>query len=191
MKAAFGGTHVLMVTAVALAIATGGGLVLVAAGVGHARRFDPLRAILASQALLPHRWQRPVAHLLVAAELVVGLAVVVAGLAPNGGPGIVFAVEGGLYVAMLAYAVVLYRRRPAVPCGCFGDDGPASLPSVMRTGILAAGAGVAAAVTSSPGAHAAVPLPLLASGAVAIAALAYVVPGALRTVDTEGAGWTH
>jgi hypothetical protein len=177
-----------MVSTVVLATAVGGGLVLLAAGVGHVRRFAVLRANLVSQALLPYRWHRPVAQLLVIAELVVGVAVVVAGLAPRPGWRIAFAVEGALYLALLGYAVTLRSRRPAAPCGCFGDDGPSSRSSLVRTGTLAIGATLAAAVTAT---RVATPLPLLLAGALTIAALAYVVPSALRTVNSQEATWTH
>jgi Methylamine utilisation protein MauE len=174
-------------TMIALTTAVGGGLVLLAAGIGHARRFGLLRADLVSQALLPYRWHRAVARLLVVAELTVGLAVVVSGPTLSRESGIVFAVEGGLFLVLLAYSVALLRHRPATPCGCFGDDGPVSLPSVLRTGVLAAGS-VAAAVSGPPAASSPA---LLAAGAVVIAVLAYVVPAALRTVDTGEATWTR
>lgn len=180
-----------VMTAVVIAIAMGGGILLMLTGIGHTRRFGHLRATLISQALLPYRWHRPLAHMLVAAELVLGFAALVAVPASlDDQATIVFTAEAGLYLVLLAYAVVLRASRPAAPCGCFGGDGPVTLPALARTGVLALGSCAAAALTAFPITHTVTPLVLFALGAVVIAVVAYAAPIAfLRTPNHEELTW--
>jgi hypothetical protein len=179
---------VLTLTTFALATAMGGGLLLVAAGLGHIRHFGLLRATLVTQAVLPYHWHRLVAHALVVTEVVVGVAAFGAGFTPHSASGVVFAAEGVLYTALLGYTAVVRIHRPTAPCGCFADQGHAFLSSVVRTAVLTIGAW--GAVLSGTQA-AARPMPLLVAGAAGIAVLAYVIPIALRTVNAEEASWTH
>lgn len=158
------------------------------AGVGHVRRFGHLHAVLVSQALLPYRWLRSVAWALVVAEVTVGFAAVVAVPISVYKASAAFAVEAGLFVALLVYAGILRAFRPTAPCGCFADHGPATVPALIRTGVLALGASAAAAVTAEPTAHAVTPL--LAAGAVVTAVVAYAAPIAFRpTTNYEETTW--
>lgn len=128
--------------------------------------------MLAVQGLLPVRWHRFVASLLVVIEIVAGstaLVGVVAGWPAGFLPMLV------TYLGFAAYTAILLRVRPAAPCGCF-DDEAATPIVVVRSGSFAV-ISTAAALGEVPTSVAS--LPLAIAGSLAIAAIARLLPTAL------------
>jgi hypothetical protein len=149
----------------AIAVAVGAALLLIAAGVGHLRHRPELRAALTAQALLPRRLRIAVEALIPAAELAIGLAVVAslmlpaAGSVPLIGPaaataraaslaGPALIAQTVLYGGFAGYLWVVYRRRPTAPCGCFASGGRVTPLVIARALLFAAGSGAAAAVVT-------------------------------------------
>jgi hypothetical protein len=103
-------TEPLVVLHVALlAIAAGGGLLLITAGVGHLRRFGGLRAVLSVQNLVPQRLQRAVAVMLVAGELGVGAGALWAMALPGRHSSTLVALEAATYLGLLLTWLKLVR----------------------------------------------------------------------------------
>jgi hypothetical protein len=164
-----------LVRIIVIACALGGALLLLVAAIDHIRHFDRLRAALVAQRLVPYRWHRRVGVALVVAELAVGGAVGAVVLVVPSWSGPVFIAEAVTYGGFLGYLLVLRIRRPATPCGCFGDDGPVGVPALLRAGTLALGAGAAALPGGGRDGDAGAALLILAAACV-IAVLARVVP---------------
>jgi hypothetical protein len=134
----------------AAAIAVGGALLLLAAGVGHLRRPAHFAAVLAAQRLVPRWSRRPLAVLVAVTEIGTG-AVAVAGWLSGHWPLMI--PVAAVYVAFGVYTTVLRVRRPGAPCGCFGGGGAASWGVVARAWLFCAAA-VAASALDADGATA-------------------------------------
>ncbi|MET9023733.1 MauE/DoxX family redox-associated membrane protein [Actinopolymorpha sp. NPDC004070] len=140
------------------AVAVAGGLLLLWAGLGHARAFDRLRATLLVHGLLPGRGRRAGAVALVVAEVGVGGAVVGGALSslrttsalPSRLVLPAMVGEAVVYTGFLTYLTALRRTRPDAPCGCLRGDGPLRLPVLVRAGGFAVAAAVAASLSTGP-----------------------------------------
>lgn len=173
-----------MGVAAAYAAATGGALLLTAAGLGHLRRRHLLRAVLGAQRLLPRRLWGPVTAVLGGAELLVGGSVLAVLLTAPSVADAPLAAQACGYGGFTAYLAVLRRRRPSAPCGCFGTDGPVTWVVVARAGLLAGGAAGAALLGAQVAAMpAAARLPCLAGGVV-VAMAGWLLPVLARPVGT-------
>ncbi len=142
-------------------------------------RARSVEAGIGPTALFPLRLQRPVAMMMCAAEMSLGVALIVT--AGRQGAGVPATVVRGLtallFVTAVGGLIELRQHRPDVGCGCFGDlsTTPVKLRTVVRSGLLA----LAAAVTigapplhlPQPGGPLALRLGLLAAELVLIAAL--------------------
>ncbi|SDR71167.1 MauE/DoxX family redox-associated membrane protein [Actinopolymorpha singaporensis] len=184
------------------AVAVAGGLLLLWAGLGHAREFGRLRATLLSHGLLPGGQRRAGAAVLVAAEVGVGGAVITGVLSSLRGssalpsrlvlPAMVG--EALVYTGFLAYLTVLRRVRPGAACGCLSGDGPVRAPVLVRAGVFAVAAAVTAPLARNP-------TPFLGSltglgrlasvsvlvPALVLAVLAALLPGSLRVASAAQA----
>ncbi|MFD2078986.1 hypothetical protein SAMN05421678_102249 [Actinopolymorpha cephalotaxi] len=140
------------------AVAVAGGLLLLWAGLGHARAFGRLRATLLVHRLLPRGGSRAGAAALVVAEVGVGGAVVAGTLSslrrtsalPSRLVLPAMVGEALVYTGFLVYLTVLRRTRPDAPCGCLRDDGPVRAPVLIRAGVFAAVAAAAAGLSAGP-----------------------------------------
>ncbi len=140
------------------AVAVAGGLLLLWAGLGHAREFGRLRATLLAHGLLPGAERRLGAAALVVAEVGVGGAVVAGVLSSLRRASVLpsrlvlpaMAGEALVYTGFLTYLTVLRHIRPGVPCGCLRDDGPVRVPVLVRAGLFATAAGVTAGLSVGP-----------------------------------------
>lgn len=126
-------------------------LLLLLAGVGHVRERRLFAATLTAQRVLPRALHGPVAAVMGPAEVLLGAAML-AGLVAGGGWARAAAVPTAvLYLAFGVYVAVVWRTRPRVPCGCFGNSSPASGSTVARALVLGAAA-AAVAVRGVPSA---------------------------------------
>jgi hypothetical protein len=138
-------------------------------GGSGAKAFRVLRARavevgLGPTALFPLRLRRPVAMFICAAELVLGIGLIVT--ATRAGAGVpATAVRVGvavLFLTAVGALVELRERRPDAGCGCFGDLSvtPVGLRTIARSAVLAA---AALATVGQPALH----MPTSTSAAVA------------------------
>lgn len=184
------------------AAAVAGGLLLLWAGLGHARAFGRLRASLLAHGLLPGRESRAGAATLVVAEVGVGGAVIAGVLSslrrssalPSRLVLPAMVGEALVYTGFLAYLAVLRRVRPDAACGCLRGDGPVRAPVLVRAGVFAAAAAVTAALSSGPTPFVGslTGLGRLASvsvlvPALVLAVLAALLPGSLRVAPADQA----
>ncbi|NYH88527.1 MauE/DoxX family redox-associated membrane protein [Actinopolymorpha rutila] len=169
------------------AVAVSGGLLLLWAGLGHARTFDRLRATLLVHGLLLRRGHRAGAAALVAVEVGVGGAVVGGALSSlrrtSAMPSrLVFPAMVGealVYAGFLTYLAVLRRTRPDAPCGCLRDDGPVRAPVLVRAGFFAAAAAAAAGLSAGPA-----PFVESLTGTTRLASVSVLVPALVLAVLT-------
>jgi hypothetical protein len=117
------------------ALRAGASLLFVSSALHKLRDGPAFRAALTGYALLPAALLPAAARVLVAAEVGIGIAVLVPGLAPDAcraGAGLL-----SLYAG--AVALNLARGRSAIDCGCGGPGGrrPIGLELVVRNGLLA------------------------------------------------------
>lgn len=153
------------------AVAMGGALLLLAAGVGHLRRRGHLAAVLATQRLVPRWSRRPLAAVVAVTEIGAGAIAVAGWLAAYRLLLIPMAV---VYAAFGVYTIVLRLRRPGAPCGCFGDGGAVSWSVVARAWVFC---GAAIVATSALDADAATADRLVTGcAAVLVALITWVVP---------------
>lgn len=158
----------------------GGAILLVAAGVSHARGYSHLHATLVTQALLPYPWLRPLATTLVIIELFVGLVAVIAALTPTSvGTAWVFGSLAIVYFAFCGYALVLRTTRPTADCGCFHGSGPVTASVVIRAGLLAMSAAFCAGLATDDR-HDLSSMPLLVLGGVTVAVVSYAAPASFH-----------
>jgi Methylamine utilisation protein MauE len=170
----------------------------------RALRTGSVASALGPTAIFPLSLRRPIAMLMCASELGLGIGLVVtAGRAGAGAPAItVRAATALLFLTALGALHELRERRPGAGCGCFGDlsTTPVGIRSIARSGLLlgAAVASVRAPAmtfrTDSGGAQ--LRLALLAAELVLIAALSpelgeilvrlgYAEPCELRRLPVE------
>jgi hypothetical protein len=122
-------------------------VLLIGAGAAKARRMLAARSVRAGSgptAIFPVGLQGPAAAGLCAAELVLGLGLLItAGSAGAGTPALVFRVSTVLLFGTAVGALyVLGARRPDAGCGCFGElsETPVSWPVITRAAVLGAAA---------------------------------------------------
>lgn len=165
------------VAIIAGAMAVGGALLLSAAGLGHLRHQHILRAVLRAQRLLPRRL---CSCLLVAAtgsaELLVGASVLAVLLAAPPAAVAPLVMQAAGYGVFTGYLWVLRRRRPGVPCGCFGAGGVVTWLVVVRAGVLAAGAAGAALLSADIAAMPVVGRLLCLAGGLVVAMVGWLLP---------------
>jgi len=105
-------------------------------------------------ALFPVRLHRPVAIIMCASELGLGVGLLVtAGRFGAGGPALaVRSLTVVLFCTAVGALHVLRTRRPAAGCGCFGDlsDTPVNWRTLTRTALLC---GAAVAALGAPALH--------------------------------------
>jgi hypothetical protein len=164
-------------------------VVLIGAFAAKSRRVISARSVDAAAsptALFPVRLRRPGAIALCAAELVLGIALLVTSGPFPGGPDLKGTLadysRGATAILFLTAMAVLYElrgRRPEAGCGCFGDlsHTPVSGRSIARSGLLSAGALVSIGaqplrIPGSPG----MAWLLVAAVAVELTALAVLSP---------------
>ena len=168
------------------AVVVAGAVLLIVAGIGHARHRSGLRAAFAAQRLLPRRLHGPIAVLLTVLELAVGGSVFATQMAPTLPVPVrivPLAAQIAMFTAFAMYLSVVRQRRPLAPCGCFGAEGAVTWLVVVRAGLLAVGAAVAlwtatAAGESGPSAAPMPPMVRLAvlAGGVVLAMASWLVP---------------
>ncbi len=130
----------------AMTVATAlGAILLTVAGVTHAVRHREHRAVLRVHRLLPASVAAPAAG----AEVVVGATMLAALLAAPAAAVLPAAAQAALYCVFAGYTAILRKRRPGVPCGCFGAE-RVSWVVVSRAVVLAAGS-AGCAVLGAPG----------------------------------------
>lgn len=143
---------------------TAGGLLLLAAGVGHVVRRRHLAAVLTTHRVTGAP-RRLIATTLGFAEIVVGAAVV-----STAATGAVSAPAGVtatvVYAAFVGYLARLLRVAPGADCGCFGSDEPVTGWTVARAVLLAA-TSLAAVFVPGPAASLGQGAVLLGAGVVA------------------------
>jgi hypothetical protein len=157
------------------------------AKLGRVLRARSVDVALGPTALFPLRLQRPVAVAMCAAELTLGIALIVtAGRFGTGAAATaVRGVTAVLFVTAVGALIELRQHRPDVGCGCFGDlsSTPVSLRTIARSALLtlaAAGTiGVAPLRLPPPGGALALRLALLAAEIALIAALSPEIGQAL------------
>ena len=157
------------------------------AKLAHVLRARSVDVALGPTALFPLRLRRPVAMAMCAAEMSLGIALIVtAGRAGAGLPAT--AARGGtavLFVTAAGALIELRQRRPDVGCGCFGDlsSTPVRLRTIARSALLALAAAVSVGVRPlhlpPPGSALTLRLALLAAEIVLIAALSPEISEAL------------
>jgi hypothetical protein len=157
------------------------------AKLGRVLRARSVDVALGPTALFPLRLQRPVAKAMCAAEMSLGIALIVT--AGRFGAGLPATAVRGLTAVLFVTAtgglIELRQRRPDVGCGCFGDlsSTPARLRTIARSALLALAAaatvGIAPLRLPPPGGALALRLALLAGEAVLIAALSPEIGEAL------------
>lgn len=133
----------LLVTAAALA-ALG---VLTFSGISHASRPGKFRQLLERQRVWPPRTRPALLVGMIGIELLLGLGGLFVLLSGIGAPPLaraVFAAATVLFLAYLAFAAYLLRRRPGAPCACGSTSEVVNGWTVARAGILAAAALAAA-----------------------------------------------
>ncbi|GAA0419859.1 hypothetical protein Aca07nite_12570 [Actinoplanes capillaceus] len=171
---------------VATAIAVGGALLLLAAGVGHLRRRAHLAAVLAAQRMVPRWSHRPLAAVVAVAEVGAG-AGAVAGWLTASWPLMIPA--SAVYAAFGVYTTVLRIRRPGTPCGCFDGDSAVSWSVVARAWMFCCAAIVAASALSADAATAG--RMVIGCAAILVALITWLAPqlvGVGRPVRTGGTG---
>jgi hypothetical protein len=131
---------------IAAAIAMGGALLLLAAGVGHLRRRGHLAAVLAAQRMVPRWSHRPLAAVVAVVEVAAGAAAVAGWLA---GSWRWMIPMSAVYAAFGVYTAILRIRRPGTPCGCFGGDSAVSWSVVARAWVFCCAAIVAVSALSA------------------------------------------
>jgi hypothetical protein len=161
----------LLVTAAALA-ALG---VLAFSGISHASRPGKFRQLLEQQRVWPPR-TRP------ALLGFGGLFVLLSGIGAPPLARAVFAAATALFLAYLAFAAYLLRRRPGAPCACGSTSEVVNGWTVARAGILAAAALAAAIAPQAvagplrPGMYGFV----AAAGGLSLGVILWALPGALE-----------
>lgn len=139
--------------AAVLAVAAGWALagILLAAAAHKARHYLAFRSILDAYRLLPEYLLSVAAPLIIASEVVAGLALLApAGLLPRVVAALIAAGLLCLYTG--AIAVNLVRGHTAIDCGCGGEPTPLSGWLLIRNGLLL---GLALAVAATPAGQAA------------------------------------
>ncbi|MBX6356348.1 MAG: hypothetical protein IRZ05_10910 [Micromonosporaceae bacterium] len=127
-----------------------GQLLLLVSAVRRMVMREPLRATIATHALLPTRLHTALGIVVEAAQLTVGIAGPVVFLAGDRLRMLRPAVAAGtaaLYVAFAVYLAVLLAKRGRISCGCVGGNERAGLPSIVRALGFAATGGWSAAAT--------------------------------------------
>jgi hypothetical protein len=150
-------------------------------------RARSVEAGIGPTALFPLRLQRPVAMAMCAAEMSLGIGLVVtAGRLGAGTPAtVVRGLTALLFVTAVGGLIELRQHRPDVGCGCFGDlsTAPVRLRTVARSGLLALAAAVSIGAPPlhlpRPGTPLALRLGLLAAELAVIAALSPEIGEAL------------
>lgn len=170
----------LLVTAAALA-ALG---VLAFSGISHASHPGKFRQLLEQQRVWPPR-TRPVLLVgTIGIELLLGLGGLFVLLSGIGVPlaRAVFAAATALFLAYLAFAAYLLRRRPGAPCACGSTSEVVNGWTVARAGMLAA-ATLAAAIAPQavagplrPGMYGFV----ASAGGLSLGVILWALPGALE-----------
>ena len=158
---------------------------LVAAGVSHLRNLVELKLALADQRLAHARIVPALATAIAVLETGTGALTLGALLEPARAPGGVrsaFLVATLIFAAFSCYLAMLLRLRPGAPCGCSHRGVPASAATLLRTGFLAAAAGM---TTAFPAAVLALNLlsarTIIAFAAgLALASAAWVLPDAVQ-----------
>jgi hypothetical protein len=167
-------------------------------------RAGSVEVALGPTALFPLHLRRPVAMVMCAVELGLGIALILtAGPLGRGFPaGVVRIATILLMVTAVGALIELRQRKPDVGCGCFGDlsSTPVSLRSIVRSALLAVAAvatlEVPAIKLPPPGPALALRLSFLAAEFLIIAALSpeigealvrlgYSQPSELRVVPVE------
>ena len=115
------GVSGLLLAALLLGFAMGTGLIFALAGVSHWRHRRLLGGVVANYRLLPDALTGPVAGLLPWGEGAVGLALLLAPVAPGLGRAGALAGGGLLLLFGWAMAVNLRRGRGFIDCGCGHD----------------------------------------------------------------------
>jgi hypothetical protein len=133
------------------------------AKLGRVLRARSVAVALGPTAMFPLRLQRPVAMAMCAAEMALGIALIVTA-GPFGAGLAATAVRGGtavLFMTATAALLELRQRRPDVGCGCFGDlsSTPVSPRTIARSALLAL---AAVAAIRAPKLHLPPPGPALA-----------------------------
>lgn len=109
---------------------------LLTAAVIHLRDLPRLHAIMVAQRILPYRVTRVGSSALGLTELAVGLtgcASVAASLAGSDALHVWLAIPQTILLWIFAgYISLLLVRGRAVPCGCFGGSGPATVLTLFR-----------------------------------------------------------
>ncbi len=93
-------------------------VIFLAAGVSKLRALDTFEGVLYNFRLLPESAVRPVAYMLPAVELVVGMGLLI----PMFRTYAAWLVAGLLAVFALAVAINLLRGRREIDCGCFSSE---------------------------------------------------------------------
>jgi hypothetical protein len=133
------------------------------AKLGRVLRARSVAVALGPTAMFPLRLQRPVAKAMCAAEMALGIALIVTA-GPFGAGLAATAARGGtavLFMTATAALLELRQRRPDVGCGCFGDlsSTPVSPRTIARSALLAL---AAVAAIRAPKLHLPPPGPALA-----------------------------
>lgn len=126
-------------------LALAGAVLLVAAGIEHTRQPGVLRSSLEAQRTFRGAAVRLITRVLGPIELIIGVGVLGCWV---GGSELIrpfTAAASVLYAGFAAYTLFLLRRRPTVPCGCFGTGDPVTVATVARAAFLATVLGFAAA----------------------------------------------
>jgi hypothetical protein len=167
-----------------LAILLIGACLLKLSRVLRARSVD---VALGPTALFPLHLRRPVAMVMCAVEMSLGILLILTA-GPVGRGLAATAVRAGavlLMVTAVGALIELRQRKPDVGCGCFGDlsSTPVSLRTIIRSALLAGAAaatiGVAPVGLPPPGAALALRLVLLAAEFILIAGLSPEISEAL------------
>ncbi|GAA2639045.1 hypothetical protein SMC26_40765 [Actinomadura fulvescens] len=186
-----------METLLATVSASMGFAVLALSGAIHFAKLDVFKAMLRSHNFWPPTFVTVVAQCVALAECTIaslGLAALLPGLSASTARDLMtYALAGAmvLYVALAAYAAVLLRRNPGVPCACSSRAEPISIWVPVRTTVLALGCGFAAAqvdlVLSWTWSSDAL-LAFLAASTFTV--LAWILPSTLHDPNKQGISWT-
>ncbi len=135
-----------MRTLATLVAATSSLLVLIFAGIGHARRPARFVSTVRSHVLIPKYLAAPISIGLIFAEIgvgAIGIAAMTLG-APRSLVSASLAAACALYFAFSTYALALLRWRRTSPCGCSARPSPVSGWIAARAATLCVLAGTAA-----------------------------------------------
>jgi len=158
-------------------------LMLAIAGAGHVRHIRAFEQTLRRQDVFPMSVLRVLARGLVAVELGLAAAALLAFsvLSSPVGARVVLAAMALLYGLYAAYAWLLVARGSDVPCGCSGGDHPVDRTVVMRAAALSLAAlGAAIGADSILAVSADAEFIIAVAASVALTAILWALPAAVH-----------